>query len=588
MIRKILSNLSSIAFKKQLIKRDLEDNLKDVTKNLIRLINKKDKYKNSPKNEDMDFDEFIDFSENMEFLAKHLNFKFVDYTDRLPKSLEIISPKSQELIENNIYLLIDSSDEEGIHKKSYLLIHDIRKLSIVDLVKDRTLKYDEIALASKKTMSILLGSQDTIKTPLNASKGADDYMNEVIVIAKSKKATEIYISLRSYNLSIRLRNNEGSKPIATKGIVEAQIIRRWLEIKSNAKEGAKRFDGMFLVGQDEYRINFQSTYRGYRATIRVYQNEFKGVASLSEAGYSKEAETLIKEISLSQDGGMLFVAQTGQGKTTTANILLENLALIGNEVIAIGNPIEKFIPITDQIDMTHYANAEGKHKLTKSDFIADAMRSKADVIDIGELRNKEDMESAFEVAVTGHFFIGTIHAFNIPTTVEKLIRVGGWSEMDIKSLIRGLVIQQLTRALCPECKIYDKDEEGYKANHKGCPNCKYGYRKLLTPIAEVAKFPTFKDFDLKKPETYESFIGFIEDAENKFKEGIIDSYHLNILKRRERIPAFWTFIPYKYLDADDRLTYKTFNSEEDFEDEDVFAEIEKELNIDNTEKEAGN
>ena len=202
-----LTSLSSFN-KNKIEKKDLEENLKDVTKNLIRQINKKDKYKNSPKNEDMSFNEFISYSENMQYLSDYLNFKFVDFQDKLPKNLEIITPKSQELIENNIYILIDSSDEQEVHKKSYLLLHDIRKLSIVDLIKDRTLEYDEIALASKKTMSILLGSQDSIKTALNMNKGADDYMNELIGLAKLRKATEIYISLRSYNLSIRLRNNE--------------------------------------------------------------------------------------------------------------------------------------------------------------------------------------------------------------------------------------------------------------------------------------------------------------------------------------------------------------------------------------------
>lgn len=569
-----MKNLFNIIKKKKAVQKELDDNLKFVTKKLIENINKKDKYRNNPKNVNMDFDEFISYSENLQYLAEHLNFRFIDEKDTLSKNLEIVAPKSQTLLENNIYILIDSQDD--LSKKSYLLVHDIRKLSVVSLLKDNDIEYDEIALASKNTMNIVLGNNDTIVSSLNASKGAEEYMNEVITLSKLKKASEIYISLRSYNLSIRLRNSEGSKVISIKGILEAQILRRWLEIKSNAKEGDKAFDGMFSINQDEYRINFQTTYRGYRATIRVYQNEFKGVKTLNDAGYSKEAEELIRDISLSQDGGMLFVAPTGQGKTTTANILLENLALIGNEVIAIGNPIEKFIANTDQVDMSHYANAEGVHKLTKSDFISNAMRSKADVIDIGELRSKEDMESALELALTGHFFIGTIHAFNITTTVEKLVRVGKWSEMDIKSLIRGLVFQQLTRALCPDCRIYDEKEKDYKANHKGCKSCKYGYRKLLTPIAEVCKFPTFKDFNLNDPKTYDGHIGFIDDAINKYKMGIIDKLHLDKLKNRERLPQFWTFIPYEYLDQEDKLTYRTFNSSEDFEDEDLIEEIKKE------------
>lgn len=531
----------------------VNDNLKIVTRKIISEINSKDKYSSKPKDINMSFDEFISFSENMEHLSKYLNFKFVDFKDVLPENLEIKIPESKTLIENNIYIL-----EEN--KKKYLLIHDIRKLKIHETIKEE-IPYDEIALASKHTISILLGLKDEINASIDETRGADDYMNEIINIAKVKKATEIYISLRSYALVVRIRNFQGVTQISTKGIKEAELIRKWLEIKADARDGAIFYDGMIRVQQDNYRINFQDTANGYRVTMRVYQQDFKNLNSLSEAGYTKKAESVIKEISLSQDGGMLFVAPTGQGKTTTQNALMSQLSEDGNEIISVENPVEKFLSKTDQVDMSKYTNAEGIHKVTKRIFISNAMRSKADIIGIGELRDREDYEDAKTVALTGHFFMGSTHTTSVKGTFERL-KDNGWSELDIKSLIRGVVYQQLTRALCDDCKTTDEDVHNkesvlklesdivrYKANYNGCSKCFHGYKKTFTPIAEVARFPIFNDFNLYDTSEYLDYISFIEDAKAKFDDGIIDYIHYHALEKRVRMPFLSDFIDKEILES---------------------------------------
>ncbi|KAB7891325.1 ATPase, T2SS/T4P/T4SS family [Poseidonibacter ostreae] len=569
-----------------------EEKLALIIKKILKKINRKDKHKDAPKNLNMGFDEFISYSENMEEFAKHLGFKFVDYQDALPEHLRVDIPDSKSFVENNIYLLKEDN-------KTFLMVHDIRKLDLHE-VANQEIEYEGIAIASRHTISILLGLKDEIDAEINEAKGAVNYINEIVSIAKLKKASEIYISLRSYSLVVRLRNYEGVFVISKKGIKEAEILRKWFEIKSDAREGAIFYDGMFRIEQDDYRINFQETYAGFRITIRVYQNEFKGLESLSSAGYTKSAESIIKEISLSQDGGMLFVAPTGQGKTTTQNILMNLLSEIGNEVISVENPVEKFLSKTDQVDMQKYQNAEGIHKITKTDFINNAMRSKADIIGIGELRDVTDYSDAKKVALTGHFFMGSTHTTSVKGTFERL-KDNGWSELDIKSLIRGVVYQQLTRALCEHCKIEDeehsfkkdltenhkikKDAKYYKANYHGCSKCFHGYKKTFTPIAEVARFPIFSDFKLYDTETYLDYISFVDDARTKFESGIIDFIHYHALENRVRMPFFTDFIAEEILEED--VQNETIEAEveaealeeileEDVQDETIEAEVEAE------------
>lgn len=527
------------------------ENLKTTTKKLIKEINKKDKYKNNPKNINMDFNEFISYSENMEYLSKFLNLKFLDEKQLEKLKMNIDVPKIRSFIENDIFIY-------GENNKKYLLVHDIRNLQLQEIVNS-DIEFDEIAIASKHILSALLGDKSqTVKT-IDENVGADEYMSEVINIAKIKKATEIYASLRNFELNIRIRNHEGINPISIKGIKEAEILRKWFEIKTNSREGAIFYDGMFRIAHDDFRVNFQETYAGYRITTRVYLNEFKSLNSLEEAGYSKNAERIIRDISLSQDGGLIFSAPTGQGKTTTQNILLTILANKGYEIISVENPVEKFISRIDQVDMTKYTDAEGIHKVTKANFINNAMRSKADVIGLGEIR-EEDFKDAKKVALTGHFFMGSTHTTSVLGTIQRF-KEQGWSDLDIKTLLRGVVYQQLTRQLCTHCKVVDENKytsseisldktSYYKANYEGCQNCLHGYKKIFTPIAEIAQFPIFKDFDLYDVKTYQNYISFIEDAKTKFEDGVIDYIHFKALEKKERVPFFVDFIPKEFLDKD--------------------------------------
>lgn len=541
-------------FKYESIGVDESENLKVTTKKLIQEINKKEKYNKNPKNINMDFTEFISYSENMEYLSKFLHLKFLDEKQIETLKMNIDVPKIRSFIENDIFIY-------GENSKKYLLVHDIRKLQLEDIV-NADIEFDEIAIASKHILSTLLGDKSqTVKT-IDENVGADEYMSEIINIAKTKKATEIYASLRNFELNIRIRNHEGINPISIKGIKEAEILRKWFEIKTGSREGAIFYDGMFRITHDDFRVNFQETYAGYRITTRVYLNEFKGLNSLEEAGYTQKAEEIIKDISLSQDGGLIFSAPTGQGKTTTQNILLTILANKGYEIISVENPVEKFISKIDQIDMTKYTDAEGIHKVTKANFINNAMRSKADVIGLGEIR-EEDFDDAKKVALTGHFFMGSTHTNSVLGTIQRF-KEQGWSDLDIKTLLRGVVYQQLTRQLCPHCKIEDKNSSNYKsdeiaidnsktyykANYVGCPNCLHGYKKIFTPIAEIAQFPIFKDFDLYNVKTYQNYISFIQDAKTKFELGIIDYVHFRALEKKERVPFFIDFIPKEILDKD--------------------------------------
>ena len=126
----------------------------------------------------------------------------------------------------------------------------------------------------------------------------------------------------------------------------------------------------------------------------------------------------MEKISLSKRGLVLFVGGTGSGKSTSqaACIDYRNQHTRGH-IITIEDPVEythvpKHCIITQRevgIDTESFGSA-----------LENAMRQSPDVIQIGEIRTSETMESALSFAETGHLCLATLHANNAYQAVERM------------------------------------------------------------------------------------------------------------------------------------------------------------------------
>ena len=78
------------------------------------------------------------------------------------------------------------------------------------------------------------------------------------------------------------------------------------------------------------------------------------------------------------------------------------------------------------------------------------MRQDPDVIMIGEIRDPETAECAFQAALTGHLVLTTFHAGSTVEAVTRLLDMGIEPYL-INSTLRAIVCQRLFRKTCPEC-----------------------------------------------------------------------------------------------------------------------------------------
>lgn len=155
---------------------------------------------------------------------------------------------------------------------------------------------------------------------------------------------------------------------------------------------------------------------------------------------------ILLELVMAKRGLLLMVGGTGSGKSTTLAAMINHR----NEnspghILTIEDPVEFSHPnkmsIVNQrevgIDTASYARA-----------LKASLREAPDVILIGEIRERETMESALELANTGHLCVSTMHANNANQAMERVINMFPNEMhkqlfMDLSLNLRAVISQRL-------------------------------------------------------------------------------------------------------------------------------------------------
>ncbi len=181
-----------------------------------------------------------------------------------------------------------------------------------------------------------------------------------------------------------------------------------------------------------------------------------GIMPLSEI-MSETAYELFSKIIQKPHGIILVVGPTGSGKTTTLHSAL-NL---------INTPARKIWTAEDPVEITQYrlrqVQVNPKIDFTFASAMRSFLRADPDVIMVGEMRDKETMQTAVEASLTGHLVFSTLHTNSAPETIVRLIDMG-IDPLNFGDALICILAQRLVRTLCSKCKeAYHPDEQEY--NH---------------------------------------------------------------------------------------------------------------------------
>ncbi|MEA3177007.1 MAG: twitching motility protein PilU, partial [Gammaproteobacteria bacterium] len=155
---------------------------------------------------------------------------------------------------------------------------------------------------------------------------------------------------------------------------------------------------------------------------------------------------IMTDLVLMRRGMILMVGSTGSGKSTSLAAMInyrnENAS---DHIVTIEDPIE-FLhtnkrSIVNQrevgIDTKSYSRA-----------LRGVVRAAPDVILIGEIRDRESMEAAINLAGTGHLVLATLHANNCAESLDRIINMFPREQhnqifLDLSQYLRAILAQRL-------------------------------------------------------------------------------------------------------------------------------------------------
>ncbi len=130
---------------------------------------------------------------------------------------------------------------------------------------------------------------------------------------------------------------------------------------------------------------------------------------------------ILAELIMKRRGLLLIVGGTSSGKSTTMAAMVNhrNQSMAGH-ILTIEDPIEFSHPNLKSIVSQREVGVDTK---SYPDALKSAMREAPDVVLVGEIRDRETMEAALELANTGHLVIATMHAVNADQAIDRVINL---------------------------------------------------------------------------------------------------------------------------------------------------------------------
>ena len=359
---------------------------------------------------------------------------------------------------------------------------------------------------------IELSQEDKIENEANYGDDmlAEQVVNFIIRYGISQGASDIHIEQDRQGARLRYRTDGICKEVEVEWLNEKlhempnAIISR-IKVLSNLDIAERRLpqDGVFRVNyydpaQDrrydlDFRVATCPAIVGENVTIRILDSR-KAKVGLENLNHSLHVIGPLKRLFKSSAGMILVSGPTGSGKSSTLYAALRYIYHPGIKIITAEDPIEYSFPGIMQTQV------KPKIGLNFARLLRSFLRLDPDVILVGEVRDNETAQIAFDAAQTGHLMLSTLHTNDAISAVSRLLDLDIEHNQIASSLI-GVMAQRLVRRICDKCKhAYEPPEEewrlffsdypGHLKFYKGmgCKNCGYtGYkdRTLISELFEI-------------------------------------------------------------------------------------------------------
>ncbi len=197
--------------------------------------------------------------------------------------------------------------------------------------------------------------------------------------------------------------------------------------------------GLGITGLGRFRFNIFQQRGSSRLVIRNIPHIVPKISELN-------LPPIVEKIASSNRGLVLVTGISGSGKSSTLAAMVNHINNTKNKhILTIEDPIEYLIQdrksiITQReigVDATNYTLA-----------LRAALRQDPDVILIGEMRDRETIETAIIAAETGHLVLSTLHTLDAGETINRILSAfephqQNQIRLQLASVLNAVVSQRL-------------------------------------------------------------------------------------------------------------------------------------------------
>lgn len=219
----------------------------------------------------------------------------------------------------------------------------------------------------------------------------------------------------------------------------------WLhEILTEAEikrfEEALEFDGATQYEFARVRINVFDSLRGYAMVLRLIPLKILTMEQL-------RLPTVFRDVCHYHKGLILVTGPTGSGKSTTMAAMVDYMNHeMPRHIITIEDPVE----FVHQSKKSLIKQREvGMHTRKFDNALKAALREDPDMILVGEMRDKETVNTALKAAQTGHLVMGTLHTNSAVKTIERILNLYSGEEQDaMRVALAESLVAVIAQGLC--------------------------------------------------------------------------------------------------------------------------------------------
>jgi twitching motility protein PilU len=285
---------------------------------------------------------------------------------------------------------------------------------------------------------------------------ATKFMNDLLRLMISKNGSDLFITT---DFAPAFKIDGKITPVSTQLLTASHTVELARSVMSDrqAAEFEATKECNFAIspgGLGRFRVSAFVQQQKVGMVLRVISTE---IPTIEQLGLPAQ----LKDIAMTKRGLVIMVGATGSGKSTTlaAMIGYRNENSHGH-IITIEDPVEFIHPhrncIVTQRDVGLDTDSWGTA-------LKNALRQAPDVIQIGEIRDRETMDHAISFAETGHLCLATLHASSANQAIDRIINFFPEERrqqllMDLSLNLKAMVSQRLvplrdTKGRCAAVEI---------------------------------------------------------------------------------------------------------------------------------------